>query len=170
MKKLISSVLASTVLLTGVTVSSHSNEAQAKGTKHGGYVAYKVTNHSPRGSFSYKTADVYMSDKKAKAFAAKSGLSIKTALANSAIGFIPWGQPYTAIFGASKSVGEVAMANKIYKVANKNNGVHLRFEKGQIKTVGPWNGTKKNIRNSIHTIKPNHGVSQQIKILRKSVH
>lgn len=160
-KKIISLTLISFLLL-GTTIGVlNNNKASAKS---GSYVIYKVTNKSPRGAVTYKTSDVYMTKKQAKSFAAKNSMSVKTALINIGIGTIPGG--YAKLFGASKSVADVVVPKKINSLANKNKGVRLRFEKGNVVDMAGWNKSTKKAKPSIKKIN-NGSVKQTIKILKK---
>ena len=160
--KRIISITFISVLLLGTLVGVL-NEKPAN-AKSGSYVVYKVTNKSPRGAVTYKTSDVYMTKKQAKSFAAKNAMSVKTALINIGIGSIPGN--YATIFGASKSVGDVVVPKTVNKTANKNKGVRLRFEKGNVVDIAGWNKSTKKANPSIKKIN-NKNVKQTIKVLTK---
>ena len=86
----------------------------------------------------------------------------KTALINIGIGSIPGN--YATIFGASKSVGDVVVPKTVNKTANKNKGVRLRFEKGNVVDIAGWNKSTKKANPSIKKIN-NKNVKQTIKVL-----
>ncbi len=148
--------------ITITAIESSKNVSKAASGNY--YVVYEVTNSSPRGSFKYTTSDVYLTSASAKKFAADNSMDIKTALTNLSLGFLPGN--YATLFGASKSLKDVVVPKQIYDTANKNKGVHLRFEKGNIVNVGPWNGNPKNATNSIKPLQKD-GVKQTVKILKK---
>ncbi|WMZ52606.1 hypothetical protein [Staphylococcus pseudintermedius] len=148
--------------ITIATIESSKNESKAANGNH--YVVYKVTNSSPRGSFTYTTSDVYLTSSSAKKFAANNSMSVKTALINVGLGILPGN--YATLFATSKSVQDVVVPKTIYNTANKNKGVHLRFEKGNVVNISPWNGSPKTATNSIKPFKKG-GVKQTVKILKK---
>lgn len=159
-KKIISLTLISFLLL-GTTIGVMNNEkANAKGK--GGYVIYKVTNNSPRGSVKYKQSDIFMTSKQAKKFAANNALSLKSALYNAGLGLIPGN--YASYFALSKGVGDVVQPKMVYKQAKKG-PVRITMAKGgTITNVSHWNGKTK--KPSVKSIKTSQ-VSQKVKILKR---
>lgn len=160
LKKLIALILSALLVCSVISIFYNENQSQAKGNS--GYVIYKVTNNSPRGSVSYKQADVFMTSSQAKKFASEKSLSIKGALVNAGIGLLPGS--YATYFGISKSVGEVVQSKMIYDQAKKG-PVRITMAKGgTVKKVTKWNGKTK--KPSVSSFNKGQ-VSQTVKVLSK---
>lgn len=160
LKKLIALILSTLLLCSVISIFCNENQSQAKGK--GGYVIYKVTNNSPRGSVSYKQADVFMTSSQAKKFASENSLSIKGALVNAGLGLIPGN--YATYFAISKSVGDVVQSKMVYNQAKKG-PVRITMAKGgTINKVSKWNGKTK--KPSVPSFNKGQ-VSQTVKVLSK---